>query len=593
MPSPHSFSFDAFPNDNRIYRLYWGGEIQLPNSQDESSLVYVWLREIDINGKFIRNTTEARRVVLSSGAIPRLHVGSLWRAQAPYVNQSIPESQLLEFEIEAQPVWQPVRAGDKNHGAGKGDWGQRHAWINPSDYPLRITEDGRQVKKGYNAWVVPMRTVDGLEVVVPCFEIFRAFYAGSSEMAWRLLSAPWPTISHRFINAAEFISGPDGLPGLQIDPVSGLGQGVARSIAALVSSSAARQGANNISSHLLHEAQKHGQQTAWIHAVPPFINTRFRMNARVQKFASRDGYLVTKIENASYPGNVRHIALLQDTYEDPQNIHNVSDEAPPEGIPHLTENLNRAKINRAGDRRPTSGRFRINTGGGLWLDPPIVEKVVRSQKRLSKQNDHHSTINTLVQTVGVGGQGNHKAAKHASFEPTVKLEKVDQMGAVHDLITSLCGKSFDSWDEYPLVGPISDDVHTYCSLPTNIGDAKAKAWARGSGHIPSAQSRLAWVVRLNIGNQAVYWIEIEHIKNFDKFCSLAFKTLDGSELDSETLEQILDICVISHGVWPKDVPKSLAKTILWVKAKHYTNDAGKFRESTINNRLAELGLQKF
>ena len=103
MPSPHSFSFDAFPNDNRIYRLYWGGEIQLPNSQDESSLVYVWLREIDINGKFIRNTTEARRVVLSSGAIPRLHVGSLWRAQAPYVNQSIPESQLLEFEIHLVP----------------------------------------------------------------------------------------------------------------------------------------------------------------------------------------------------------------------------------------------------------------------------------------------------------------------------------------------------------------------------------------------------------------------------------------------------------------------------------------------------------
>jgi hypothetical protein len=594
MPSPHSFSFNAFPNDNRIYRLYWGGEIQLPNSQDESSLVYVWLREIDINGKYILNTTDARRVVLSSGAIPRLHIGSLWRAQAPYTSRAIPESQLLEFEIEAQPTWQPVRAGARNHAAGKGNWGESHAWINPSDYLLRITEDARQVKAGYNAWVVPMRTVGGVEVIVPCFEIFRAFYAGSSEMAWRLLSAPWPTISHRFIKTAEFIKGPDGLPGLLIDPAPGLGQGVVRSIAALVSSIAARQGANNVSSHLLHEAQEHGQKTAWIHAVPPFINTRFRMNARVQKFASRDGYLVTKIENASYPSDIRHIEFLQDIYEDdPLNIQNVSDEDPSEGIPHQKENLQHAQINQAGDRRPTSGRFYINTGSDLWLDPPIVEKIARSQKHLSKQNDHPSVIDIPIQTVGVGGQGNYKSAKHASFESTIKLEKVDRMAAAHELISALHGKSFDSWDEYPLVDPVSDDMHTYCSLPINIGDAKAKAWAQGNVYTPSAQSRLAWVVRLNIGNQAVYWIELEHLKNSDKYCSLAVKTRNGSELNAETLKQILDICVKSLGIWPENAPKTLAENILWVKAKHYTNKEGKLRESTINNRLTELGFPKF
>lgn len=591
MPSPHSFSFNAFPNDNRLYRLYWGGEIQLPNSQDESSLVYVWLREIDINGKYTNPTS--RRIVLSSGAIPRLHIGSLWRAQAPYANRSIPEPQLLEFEIEAQPTWQPVQAGARNHAAGKGNWGGSHAWINPSDYLLRITEDGRQVKAGYNSWVVPMRTVDGVEIIVPCFEIFRAFYAGSSELAWRLLSAPWPTISHRFIKSAKFINSPDGLSGLLIDPAPGLGQGVVRSVAALISSEAARQGANNISSHLLYEAQKHGQQTAWIHAVPPFINTRFRMNVRVQKFASRDGYLVTKIENTSYPSDIKHIEFLQDIYEDdPLNIQNASDEEPPEGIPHQKENLQHAQINQAGDRRPTSGRFHINTRGDLWLDPPALSKVPRSQRPLTKQNDHHSTIDTPIQTVGVGGQGNYKAAKHASFEPAAKLEMVDRMAAAHELITSLHGKSFDSWDEYPLVNPVSDDIHTYCALPTNIGDAKAKSWARGNGHTPSAQSRLAWVVRLNIGNRTVYWIELEHIKNSDKYCSLAVKTHDGAELDAETLKQILDICVKSLGIWPENTPKTLAENILWVKAKHYTNKAGKLRESTINNRLTELGFSK-
>ena len=580
-----SFSFDALPNDDKIYRLYWAGEIQLSNSDDESHQVYAWIKEVDEDGQDIPGAA-FRRIVQSTGAIPRLHIGSLWQSQKPYSGKRLSEFPLVDLEIEAQSEWQVVQAGSRNTVAGKHSDGRNHLWVNPSDYSLRLVEDGGQIRQGFNAWVVPMRTVDGLEVVVPCYELFRAFYAGSSELSWRLLAEPWSGAQKHFLNDWKFIDEPHGQQNLLLDTVAGVGKGVLPFLGVLVTSKAARSCAEQVNPNLLQQAQESGEQAAWVQVVPPFLNERFHLRVRANHFASRSGLLVTKIESASFPGKFSNLVYLQDEY--------VSE--PPKDGEEETGGENKGggnpkekRVNRSGKRRPTARKFRLNIGTNFWLDAPRMAKAVRNRVEKDQQTKGKEEPDLPKQQVGVGGQGNHEADKQASFEHSGVRPNTERMEALFELILKLLGNGIDQYVECPLVNPVAGEGWTYCALPTDIKDAKSLAWAKGDS-VGDEPPRLVWVARFDIGKQSAYWIEVEHIRDSEHFCSLAFKMIGDAQFDEEILVSVLQVCVQRRGRWPEHATENLSGKVQWVKAKHFLDDLGGLRASTIAKAMERLGI---
>jgi hypothetical protein len=592
MPSISSISFDALPKDDKIYRVYWAGQIQLSNTEDESPTFFCWLKEVDDSGRCIPGIP-ARRIAQTSGSIPRFEIGSLWQRQAPYISSTIPVDATVDFEILAPAEWQSVRCSDKNASLGKDKQKRNHDWINPSDYSLKIDEGGQENTAAYRSWVVPMQTVDGKSLLVPCYEIFRAFYAGSSELAWRLLTEPWAAIKQHFLIQESITVTAEGSQALKLEPAAGVGRGVLPFIGALVGSKTMRSAANRVHSDLVSEAQSIGAQTAWINAVPPFIGANFRIRARVLPLKSCGGFLVTKIERADFPVDLSQITYVQNEYLDD------SDESESAALTQAygsqsPDTAESARVQKSGTRRATARRFRLGIGAGFWIDAPKLQKEMRQIKSTNPpmKNDKSNPVLPQV-NVGIGGVGSYPAAKHGSLEFVDDLENVGRMAAIQELIFNLTGSVIDDWSEWPLVNPVSIEVNQFCALPTDHGSPRSIAWAKGDAAEICDTPRLAWVARLNVAGQIIYWAEIEHITKNDHYCSIALKMTNGSELDKPTLLDVLKSCVDHCGIWPKHAPAPLANKIQWAKARHNADDQGGLKSSTLLNPLKALGIKVF
>lgn len=588
MPAPKSISFEALPSGDKIYRLYWAGQIQFTSSEDESPKLYAWLREVDQHGLYVPGTRPVR-VVQSAGAIPRFHIGSLWRDQSPFRSSGIAEPELIEFEIEAQPSWIPVKANDKNNGAGMGSGNRSHDWINPPDYRLTLEEAPGVRVAAYHSWVVPMRSVNGEELIVPCYELFRAFYAGSSELAWRLLTGPWDSIKCHFIKNVEFHTTDEGDKVIKLAPETGISKGALPFIGALVGSSAMRSGANLVHANLVAHNQEQGERTAWMKAVPPYINECFRIKARVIRFTTRPGFLITKIESASYPLSNTQLVYLQDAlFSAPSNpdITSTPEDLPPIESSRQNE-LENARVAKSGKRRATKRRFHLGIGASFWLDAPRPTKEIADIKCAPHPLGQRDIVPTPpTQVVGVGGVGDSKAPQHGSLE-LEDDETFNQMAAIQELVSSLTGNVISAWTEWPLVNWTPIEENEYCALPTDHGDDEAIAWARGCDE---DTARLAWVIQMTVGGAHIYWIEIERQTRNEQYCSIALRVMNGGDLDAATLRQVLSVCVQHQGVWPKSAPEELASRIAWSKGKHFSDGAGGLRASTILNRLKDLGV---
>ncbi len=591
MPAHSSISYEALPAGDGIYRLYWGGLIQLSNSEDDAPKSHVWLREIDRQGDYIPKVP-AIRVVQSAGAILGFHIGSLWQNKAPFLDSKLKEPDPIEFEIEAQPSWCPVLANQKHMYAGRGQGGRSHDWLNPSDYKLTLDEGGGVSVAAYHSWVVPMKSVNGEELIVPCYEIFRAFYAGSSELAWRLLTAPWSAIKSHFLRNAEFHKTAEGKWAIRLEPETGMSKGVLPYLGALVGSSAMRGGANKVHADLISSTQEYGTQTAWIRAVPPFLNQRFRIKACVVPLTSRPGVMVTHIVAASFPLQDTPLHYVQDEYI--SDLTDASAADTPDDA-QFTQGqrdkyIDTANVSKSGQHRATKRRLHLGIGRDFWLDAPRPTKEVRQVQSIKPpiiQPDEAPDV--LAPYVGVGGTGDRESPPHGSLEQSDD-ETTGRMAAIQDLVSSLALAEKLKWVEWPVVNCTAIECNKYCALPIDQGDEKSRTWAKGNGFDGGEPPRLAWVIRITVAGQNVYWVEIEHQKRGDHFCSIALTVLSGKDLDEATLRQVLNACVEHKGIWPKFAPHHLASIIKWSKGKNYQDGNGGLRASTILNRLRELGV---
>lgn len=303
MPSVTDPLHDSFPEDDRLYRIYWAGELAPPNSGESTHRVRVWLKEVDEFGRVVPNTA-IRQITESVGAIPKFVIGSFWRnGRISRLKHENPSSIKL-LELVAPEVWSVARAGDSIP-REPGHQGSSHTWINRSDLPLIFdTEVGRKIL-GHNANVVSARTTAGQEIIIPSYEIFRSLFAGTTDLSLALLNGTWDSVEKRFIVGSHQHESKEGVH-WSIDLAPGVPPSAVPYLGWLHFSESARKAANRIYPATVRQGPL--THTAWISAEPPIVGQVFRMRARTLYLRSRNALLVTQICSVDFPINVAELS---------------------------------------------------------------------------------------------------------------------------------------------------------------------------------------------------------------------------------------------------------------------------------------------
>ena len=332
MPAVTDTIHETFPEDGRLYRLFWGGELLLPKLGHSTNQVRVWLKEIDEHGRGIQGRNIVQ-ITESVGAIPRLPIGSYWRNGHKACPKLHDPTRIMQLDIVARAKWNVVRAGDAIP-IDPSFGGKSHTWINRSDLRLIFdTVAGRKVR-GVDARVVSARTISGLEVIFPSYEIFRAFFAGTTDLAHALLSRTWNAAEKDFIVGSSWHDDANGAH-WHIDLAPGVPHSAVPYLSWLHFDGTARKAANRIYAESVNQAG-----TSWISAMPPVVNRFFRIRAHVVRLRSRNALLVTQITSIEYPTKIGSLSYSTAQREIPSGA--------------LVEGEAKVPIERAPKFRPSS-----------------------------------------------------------------------------------------------------------------------------------------------------------------------------------------------------------------------------------------------
>lgn len=573
MPAVTNLIHEPFPQDDRLYRIYWGGQLLLPKPGQATRQIRFWLKEIDEHGLDLGDG-KVVQVTESVGSIPRLTIGSVWRNRKATRPKQGALRPIQSLEILAPSSWSVVRAGDYIP-EGSRNTHSSHTWINRSDLPLIFnTAAGRKVR-GLDAQVVSALTTSGQEVILPSYEIFRAFFAGTSDLAHALLSRTWDAAEKEFIvGSNRYEEG--GSIDWHIDLAPRIPPSAVPYISWLHFDDAARRAANHIYSELVNQSG-----TGWLSSMPPIVNRTFRINAHVIPLHSRNALLITQILSVEFPIEVNSLS-----YSIPSK-HTLS-EAPVEGGNEIpisgTPKCGPTSISIPIDQKPTQHCYLLPSSPVKFSGLPTAKKIARKDRISHTQNFKHTSAGPTPLVVSVGASGTGQARPAAQFTPDEAKQIEDRFQAVMNLVTELQGDGLIAdVIEYPIVRPAPLDIPTYCRFPSS-NDIKPWPWTMVRTPVP--RERLALVLQISIDERMIYWIETEATTKNERYCALAVEMTDGSSLNEGTLEALLDICAAGDGVWPKTIPFG-QDTVLTAKARH-TREGAALARSVMLNKFSEL-----
>lgn len=568
-------SHDAFQKDDRLYRIYWAGEVMLPPSGEYTPRIRLWLTEVDDNGQDIPNRP-IYEITESAGAIPHLPIGSYWRNGRAVNPKNYTADRIQRLEIAPPGQWTPLQAGAAS------PFGTRHCWINPSDMRLMFrTSRGRQVY-GHMARVVPCRTTRGREVILPCYEIFRALLANTSDLSLALLGDIWNNAEKRFVESGRETRDDSGVS-WHIDLRPGVPFSTVPYLALFRFVEDAREAANQVYPALVQQGDD--PRGVWISARPPITGMPLRIRARTRQLPSRKALLVTQILAFEHPVPIQTLS------------YSVAEQLVPTGTPRgepseprrtYRPNNRGLHVGRPSDRQLSSRIHQLPSMTVKWTGLPQLSRIARRIREVPLPDGSSELEEQPDKVVSVGEPSSGKLTPPARFSPQEEQQIEDRFESIRDLVDKLTEEGLiDSASEYPLVRPTPQECPTYCSFPTER-DKKPINWA--IIREPFSRPRLALVLELAVKDRLVYWIETEATDTRNRHRSLVIEMADGSALDEGVLTTLLDICALNHGVWPNKFPFGHG-TVLTADARHrYIH--GHLSMNVVLRRLAILERKK-
>lgn len=587
MPAVTNPRHRAFPENGNIYRLFWGGEILLPEAGALTPRTRIWLKEVDDEG-FDLADSPVVEVSESAGAIPRLAIDTYWRNGKLTRPKYFAPAPARVFEIEAPEQWSVVRARDiRPRSQMDPPDGRVLQWIDQMDLELSfLTSHGRRVHGG-DAWVVPAATTAGEELILPSYEIFRSLLANTTtNLCLALLRSKWDTVRHEFVEAAEVRNVPAGLS-CQLDLASRVPESAVLGLALLSLFSDGRRAANAVYPQLVQQGSM--PLLAWIPAFPPVAGRLFRIKARVLPLRSRNAFLVTQILGFD-PG----VTFAEIAYSVPTPAP-VTDEPTAGGEDDTTRPRRVYKsfagdvdVTKPADRRPGGRPLELPSLSMKWTGLPAPKRLTRRIDVASAPEPRPEIPIVPPSAVSVGVPGNRRSPAAGTFTPQEERDIEDRFQDIRDLVDWLVSEGkIESVANYPLVRPVPAEFPEYCEFPTRL-DGKSHRWS--IVRKPTRRARLAMVLEIKLAARTIYWIETESLSRHDQHHSLAVETIRGDPLDEGMLSALLDTCASEKGVWPEKLGFGDG-TILYERARH-NYQHGRLVPSTILYPFARLASQR-
>lgn len=572
-------SFHRFPLDGQLYRLIWAGRISQARTEQATPRIHLWLAKID------ESSPENLRCVLrpsgrpevmwleeSAGSIAMFPIGSFWRDGVRQNSRyALPEDLHFRHEVLSAQSWSIVSSN-----APVGNGFAKH--VNRSDYPLSGENERGEREFFYDGFLVRCTTDSGLTLLIPCYEIFRRFYAVSSEISSALLSGHWTTELKKLVKADRTGISPDGKnyiiwPQGQISDIAGL------ALARFALVDAARLAAASIYLELENARNRERRNSHWLIARPPWADESVRISFLGQRL-SDDTVLVLRIVQASFPSVPMPVSIAYEHLVIPK-LKRTEDTADPKATDQSRKDEEDEQTNIGGPEDARHGH-RVTQ---IAIDEPWdgLPRIKRTYLRTTEIERVVSSIESQQprsRFLSTGKRGIHGSLPRGSFNPDEHTAIQSRFHALSTCFQEMLDRGdLLSRRDYDLVDPRTTELATYCQFPTEIGGA-LQSWALVSGIQP--RPRLCWVSELVSADGFVsYWLEIEPVGKVTQKYLLLKPRIPGNSLSAATLRSILKAAVVKSGVWSTDTMRTAHDEVIWLAKRHYYQDASLRRTSAL------------
>lgn len=560
----------SLPNDEHLRTVVWTGRINAQSAEFKTARFTAWLRRIDETGSFVDDRVD--EVVESIGAITLFPIGACFRRQQRV--RRVDEAPPVILSLKVPERWEVRRAIDK-----KPDTDQ--FLISPRDLPLKLKSRGGEDVSAFEAYLVVAETLGGTTVLIPCGEVYRAFFAGSSALANSHFRLPWSKARKDFVEKSEESLDVDGRRLWHIDLVEHVPPSIARDLCWLEFVRGAAKIADQTHASIVNQLQARRQP--WLRAAPPISEGILRIQAQTTRLPRSGATLVTQIRD--FKSDVR-VAKITCTVAE-----RVIPSPPDPGkdgpkVPGEKPKRKPSAIARPGDKKNTKGFFDLSGNPVDWRGLPRPEVTPRRTRGDGGGGPPRKSEKEAQVPVSVGEPSNKDGTRPAAQLTPTDVERLanrfqEVITTLDQLVTS---GGITSWDYLPIYNPVQE---MYCSFPELAGTAdqlRAARWCRVEGHI-----RVALVLQLHIKERTVYWIEIEPVPRGYK--GLAVETLDGLPIDELIVSNLLEACAFSAGVWNESLENS-ARPLLLTAERHDQLKGGRLSPNMFLRALIRLDAKR-
>lgn len=559
--------FHRLPLDGQLYRLVWAGKIGQPRQERATPRIHLWFAKIDDTSTFgLRYTASSSGLpqVLwldeSAGSIGMFPIGSFWRdgVRQDDAMYALPRDQKFRHVILPAQSWTLVSSNDYvDQGPAK--------YVNRSDYPLSGENHKGDREYFYDGLLIRCVASDGQLLLIPCYEVFRRFFAVSSELSNALLSGHWATEVQKLVHTDRSGVASDG-KSYTVWPKGEMSRVACLALARFDLVDSARAAAASIYVELENARNRERRSGHWIVARPPWADESLRISFIGHKLSS-GAVLVLRIFSASFPAVPLPVTMVREHLVIPSFI-------PPEEEPTLITNS--VKRGHAEDEHTHIGGPEDPRNGHRvtqlpldepWEGVPFVKRTYARQTVIKRDASVDEGKANRSRFVSTGKRGPHGSLPRGSFNPDEHTAIQSRFGALDACFQEMLENGdLQVRRDYGLVDPRTTELATYCQFPIEIGGIP-QSWSLVAGTQP--RPRLCWVSQLvSADSFACYWLEIEPVgKVTQKFLLLKSRNQE-SELSSATLRSILKAAVVRSGVWTAEALSAVDEEVIWIAKRH-------------------------
>ena len=561
--------------------MVWAGKVETPLPSMSTARIRLWLVQVDESDPKhlkwgVRPSGMINTVVLeeAAGSLPKLPIGSFWRDRTQQIKHLMPQDINVTNTAIGPQTWQIVRANDQVFGRGG-------THISANEYPLS-GEDARGTTLFFNdAPLVRCFTDSGLELLIPCYEIFRRFYGLTSELANAMLAGHWKRELATLVDMDHTKPSEDGrsfevLPQVALRDMGCLG------IAYFMTNAWAGNRVAEIFT-AIENARRSGSREPWIFALPPWQDQTMTLSFAGHQLVS-GAVLVQWIYGSQFPDMSHEVVRIipEDRLQFDSADAAVQTRSTQES---RLEERDCATIRPAADARSSRSAMHFSLSES-WEGLTRVKRIPRTRTYVPVNPKSDGAPPKRLQRLTTGRRSEVGRSGTASLSSDSHNVILDRFKALAECFSELAkAGSILAREDYALVNPVQIGDRAYCAFPTSIGGVP-RSWALVNWEDPRA--RLCWVSEITSTDGSLYyWFEVEASSRKGGKALVVKPNSPGSRLNADTLEAILKAGVSDKGQWKKSALLTVEEQARWVSARH-TFAAGKLRSSVVLGKIKSL-----